>query len=59
MLSAGIGAAIADLALGRDPDFDITPFRPERFGPVDPFSSEFRERCAAARAAKSRRTGSG
>lgn len=56
-LSAGIGAAITDLVLGRDPAFDISPFRPERFGPVDPFSAEFRQRCAAARASKSRRAG--
>lgn len=53
-LSAGIGAAIADMALGRDPAFDVEAFRPDRFGPVDPFSAEFRRRCAAARAAKSR-----
>ena len=54
MLSAGIGAATADLALARKSAFDTTAFRPDRFGPVDPFSQEFRARCAAARAAKSR-----
>ncbi len=53
-LSAGIGAAIADLALGRDARFDIDAFRPDRFGTVDPFSLEFRDRCAASRANKSR-----
>ena len=55
-LSAGIGDAIADLALGHVTAFDITPFSPARFGPVNPFSEPFRERCAAARAAKSRNT---
>lgn len=54
MLSAGIGAAVTDLALGRQPTFDITAFRPDRFGPVDPFSQEFRARCAKSRANKSR-----
>jgi 4-methylaminobutanoate oxidase (formaldehyde-forming) len=55
--SAGIGSAIADLALGRAPSIDITAFRPDRFGPIDPFSAEFRDRCAAARANKSRKIG--
>jgi sarcosine oxidase subunit beta len=54
-LSAGIGAAIADLAQGKEPRFDITAFRPDRFGLVDPFSVDFRDRCAASRASKSRR----
>jgi 4-methylaminobutanoate oxidase (formaldehyde-forming) len=53
-LSAGIGEAIADLALGQTPQFSIEPFRPNRFGPVDPYSDHFRELCAAARATKSR-----
>ncbi len=53
-LSAGMGDVIADLVLGQKPAFDITPFRPDRFGKVDPFSGPFRERCAAARASKSR-----
>jgi sarcosine oxidase, subunit beta len=50
--SGGIGLAIAELATGRRPSFDLTPFRPERFGEVDPFASQFRERCAAARSLK-------
>jgi len=33
-------------------EFDLQPFRPDRFGAVDPFSEEFRTRCAAARSAK-------
>lgn len=54
-LSAGMGDVIADLVLGRQPAFDIRPFRPDRFGHVDPFGEPFRERCAAARASKSRK----
>ena len=54
-LSAGMGDAIADLVLERKPAFDITPFRPDRFGRVDPFGEPFRELCAAARASKSRK----
>lgn len=54
-LSAGMGDAIADLVMGREPAFDITPFRPDRFGQVDPFGEAFRELCAAARASKSRK----
>ena len=53
-LSGGIGALISDLALGKAPRWDIKAFDPGRFGPVDPFDPEFRARCAAARAAKSR-----
>lgn len=54
-LSAGMGDVISDLVLGRKPAFDITPFRPDRFGQVDPFGEPFRERCAAARASKFRK----
>jgi len=54
-LSAGMGDVIADLVLGRQPAFDVRPFRPDRFGHVDPFDEPFRERCAAARASKSRK----
>ena len=45
---------VADLALGRTPSIDISPFRPNRFGPVDPFNGEFRGLCAASRANKSK-----
>ena len=55
-LSAGIGSAVSALVRGNEPDFDITPFAPGRFGPVDPFSREFRDRCAAARTFKSQNT---
>lgn len=54
-LSAGIGAAVAAMARGQDPGIDPTPFATDRFGRVDPFSLEFRDRCAAARGAKSRK----
>ncbi len=54
-LSAGMGDAASDLALGRSPAFDISAFKPDRFGLVDPFGEPFRDQCAAARAAKSRR----
>jgi 4-methylaminobutanoate oxidase (formaldehyde-forming) len=54
-LSAGMGDTTADLVLGRRPEVDVTPFRPDRFGAVDPFGEAFRERCASARASKSRK----
>lgn len=54
-LSAGIGDVISDLALGRTPAFDISSFRPDRFGQVDPFSEDFRQLCASARASKSKK----
>ncbi|HYC38549.1 MAG TPA: FAD-binding oxidoreductase [Usitatibacter sp.] len=53
--SGGIGDSVASLVLGREPAVDLTAFRPERFGVFDPYSEEFRARCAAARAGKSRR----
>ncbi len=56
-LSAGMGDAVSDLMLGRQPVFDVEPFRPDRFGRVDPFCAPFRARCAAARASKSRSDG--
>lgn len=55
-LSAGIGDAITDLLLGRQPSIDIESFRPDRFGSIDPYCEPFRERCAAARALKSQKT---
>ncbi|HSF93613.1 MAG TPA: FAD-dependent oxidoreductase [Thermohalobaculum sp.] len=55
-LSAGIGSAVSALARGTEPEFDLAQFDPARFGPVDPFSREFRDRCAAARTSKSQRS---
>lgn len=57
-LSAGVGDVMADLVMGHALAIDITPFRADRFGNVDPFSREFRDQCAAARASKSRKTAS-
>jgi sarcosine oxidase subunit beta len=54
-LSAGVGNVMADLVLGHEPAVDISPFRPDRFGNIDPFSQDFRDQCAAARASKSRK----
>lgn len=52
-LSAGIGSAISALVRGDELVFDLTPFAPGRFGIVDPFAREFRDRCSTARASKS------
>lgn len=52
--SAGIGALVADLVLDRPPEVDVAIFHPDRFSTVDPTTDEFRARCAAARASKSR-----
>ena len=52
--SGGIGASIASLVLGETPEIDLADFAPDRFGPIQPYASEFRERCAAARAGKLR-----
>jgi sarcosine oxidase, subunit beta len=50
--SGGIGAAIAERALAAPAAFDLSPFRPDRFGPIDPLEPVFRARCAAARTGK-------
>lgn len=51
-IAGGVGASIAALATGRSCPFDLTPFRPERFGLVNPFSSHFRRQCEQARSGK-------
>jgi 4-methylaminobutanoate oxidase (formaldehyde-forming) len=51
--SGGFGAAVAALATGQASPWELQPFSPDRFGAVDPFTEEFRARCAAARSAKS------
>ncbi|NKB60853.1 MAG: FAD-dependent oxidoreductase [Gammaproteobacteria bacterium] len=53
-LSGGMGDVIADLVLQQEPAFDISRFKSDRFGQVDPFSEPFRKRCAMVRASKSR-----
>lgn len=50
--SGGIGLAAAEAALNKTPSFDLTPFRPDRFGAIDPFAPDFRARCAASRSGK-------
>jgi 4-methylaminobutanoate oxidase (formaldehyde-forming) len=50
--SAGFGRSAAALALGLDLPYDLTPYRPERFGEFDPLSNDFCYRCAASRSAK-------
>lgn len=52
--SGGFGQVVADLVHGAAPAIDITRYRPDRFGAVDPTSDAFRARCAAARSGKSR-----
>ena len=51
-IAGGVGASIAALAAGRPCPFDLTPFQPERFGLVNPFSSHFRRQCEQARSTK-------
>src|SRR5690606_31119120 len=51
--SGGLGQAAAEIVLDRA-DSRWRKFDPNRFGLVDPASGEFRARCAAARADKSR-----
>ena len=50
--SGGIGRAMAELAAGRPPPFDLSAFSVTRFGLVDPMSEGFQKRCADARSRK-------
>jgi 4-methylaminobutanoate oxidase (formaldehyde-forming) len=50
--AGGVGRGIAALAAGHPGPFDLTPFRIDRFGAIDPFSQEFRQRCEQARSSK-------
>jgi 4-methylaminobutanoate oxidase (formaldehyde-forming) len=52
MASGGIGEALAQLYADGTSAYDLSTFRPERFGRVDPADPCFRKRCAAARAGK-------
>lgn len=52
--SGGFGEVIASIVSGDATDIDASLYDPNRFGRVDPASDEFRDRCAAARAGKSR-----
>jgi len=51
-IGGGVGLAFAEMAAGRSNPFDFSPFDPGRFGKIDPFSSEWLEKCAAARSRK-------
>ncbi|RFC69396.1 MULTISPECIES: NAD(P)/FAD-dependent oxidoreductase [Mesorhizobium] len=50
--SGGFGSVIAAIVTGQPTDIDTSIYDPNRFGPVDPYSLDFRERCAAARLRK-------
>ena len=50
--SGGIGLALAQLAIGQTPSFDLASHRLDRFGQVDPTDPAFRQRCAEARSIK-------
>ena len=55
-LSAGIGQTISQLISNGKSQIDISKFKPDRFGPVNPFGRQFREMCAKARSSKSRKS---
>ncbi|MBW2677157.1 MAG: FAD-binding oxidoreductase [Deltaproteobacteria bacterium] len=52
MSSGGIGEAMAGLIIEGESPHDLMPFRPDRFGIVDPTSAKFQILCAKARARK-------
>ncbi|MDX2446760.1 MAG: FAD-binding oxidoreductase [Desulfobacterales bacterium] len=54
MSSGGIGEALAGLIIEGESPHDLMPFRPDRFGIVDPTSTEFQILCAKARARKAK-----
>lgn len=49
--SGGIGSVIAELVTTGTSSIDLSSFRPDRFGAVDPRTAQFRQRCARARSA--------
>jgi sarcosine oxidase subunit beta len=51
-MGGGIGKALAQMITGAQLDFDMKPHDPGRFGAIDPFSYEWRQRCADARSRK-------
>jgi len=51
-VSGGTGLAFAEMAAGKPNPFDFSAFNIHRFGNIDPFSDEWLQRCAAARAVK-------
>lgn len=50
--SGGIGRAVAASVLGEPGSVDLSPFAPDRFVGVDPFSPALHDACAAARSGK-------
>ncbi|WP_168787937.1 NAD(P)/FAD-dependent oxidoreductase [Paraburkholderia aromaticivorans] len=52
--SGGYGEVVASIITGQPSEIDASVYEPNRFGVVDPTSQAFRDRCAVARAGKSR-----
>ena len=50
---AQLRTAMSGLLRGDTAPVDLDPYDPSRFGKINPFSPEFRDRCAKARASKS------
>lgn len=50
--SGGIGKLMSEIIMNEQLMVDIAPFALDRFGTFDPFSMEFRQRCADARGNK-------
>lgn len=51
-VSGGVGFAFAEMIAGKPNPYDFTNFSIERFGKIDPFSKEWLDKCALARAQK-------
>lgn len=51
-VSGGVGRALAEMAAGAEPTYDLSAFHPERFGAIDPFSADWLKKCAMARSKK-------
>jgi glycine/D-amino acid oxidase-like deaminating enzyme len=52
--SGGIGSVLAELITTGTSSIDLSQFRVDRFGTIDPRTPEFRRRCALARSAPHR-----
>lgn len=51
-MAEGVGKALAEMITGRPVSFDMKPHDPARFGPFNPFTPEWGQRCADARSRK-------
>ena len=51
-VAGGVGFAFAEMMAGKPNPYDFTNFSIERFGNIDPFSKEWLDKCALARAQK-------